>query len=165
MAVIARLDSIYELLALLIYGSGLRVMEAVRLRIQDVDFENGCIIGRESQGGNWRRILLAVSKVGWFKNQINFVLALHQQDLDQSISANALAKKYPNAGKSPAWQYLCPAKSLSVDPRSRVMRRHHIGEKPVQRHVADKGLNQFPTRATPRFVEIHQAIAHHQAVA
>ncbi|MFT5083429.1 MAG: site-specific recombinase XerD [Lentisphaeria bacterium] len=116
-------------------------MEAVRLRLQDVDFENECIIVREAKGMKWRRTLLPLSVVEALKLQINVVLALHKQDMINGHGSvylpYALNKKYPKAATSPGWQYLFPADQVSKDPRSDAVRRHHVGERQVQRKVRD----------------------------
>lgn len=139
MKVINQLSGVYQLLASLMYGSGLRVMEAVRLRVQDVDFENGCIIVRESKGLKWRRTLLPKSLIEPLTIYKDIALALHKADLADGFGSvylpNALNKKYPNAATETAWQYMFPSKSRSQDPRSGIMRRHHIGEQIVQRNV------------------------------
>lgn len=139
MNVINRLHGIPKLCASLMYGSGLRVMEAVRLRVQDVDFENGYIVVRESKGLKWRQTLLPNSIVEPLKTQLQKVKAIHQQDLVDGFGSvylpNALAKKYKNAPTEMGWQYIFPASKLSKDPRSGIYRRHHIGEQSVQRAV------------------------------
>lgn len=139
MAVLSKLDGIHKLVASLMYGSGLRVMEATRLRVQDVDFSEQCLFVRETKGDKARRSLLPGSLVDGLRNQIEYALALHRQDLEDGFGEvylpNALSKKYPNAARSPHWQYVFPAQRLSVDPRSGIRRRHHIGEQQVRRHV------------------------------
>ncbi len=136
---IDELSGRYRIMALLMYGSGLRVMETVRLRVQDVDFANNYIVVRESKGLKWRRTLLPTTLVKPLQKQIGFVLALHERDIADGYGEvylpNALAKKYPRAASSPEWQYLFPADNLAVDPRSDVVRRHHIGERQAQRIV------------------------------
>lgn len=138
-SVINQLSGKYRLITSLMYGSGLRVMESVRLRVQDVDFSNGCLIIREAKGNYWRRTLLPSSLIDDLRKQANFVFAQHQQDLADGFGSVylpfALDKKYPNASTSPEWQYLFPATHRSVDPRSDIKRRHHIGEQSVQRKV------------------------------
>jgi integron integrase len=139
MTVISKLDGVYKLAVSLMYGSGLRVMEAMRLRIQDVDFANNCIVVRESKGMKWRRTLLPQTLIPALKTQIERVLALHKQDLADGFGSVylpfALERKYPKAATAPGWQYLFPAQGLSVDPRSQIKRRHHLGEQQMQRHV------------------------------
>lgn len=130
----------HKLVASLMYGSGLRVMEAVRLRVQDVDFEQNGIFVREAKGEKWRRTLLPKSLIAPLKAQIDYALAIHRKDLAEGFGEvylpYALAKKYPNAPRSPTWQYVFPAINRAEDPRSGVERRHHIGEQQVRRSVA-----------------------------
>lgn len=137
--VIGELDGIYELIGKLMYGSGLRIMEAVRLRIQDIDFSNECIIVRESKGNKWRRTLLPKSTIAALKVQISFAIALHDKDLAEGYGhvylPHAYAKKDKNAAISRAWQYIFPSQNRAKDPRSDMWRRHHIGERQVQRQV------------------------------
>lgn len=137
--VIEKLEGVSALIVKLLYGSGLRIMEAVRLRVQDIDFANNCIVVRESKGMKWRRTLLPKSVIPALKTQIDFALVLHQKDIDEGFGEvylpNAYAKKNKSAAKSPAWQYLFPAAQRALDPRSDVWRRHHIGERHVQRQV------------------------------
>lgn len=139
-AVIDNLHGHHRLLVSLMYGSGLRVMEAVRLRVQDVDFGHKCIFVREAKGEKWRRTLLPNSLVAPLQAQIELALSIHKRDLVEGFGAvylpHALAKKYPKAATSPGWQYIFPAQDRSLDPRSQVMRRHHLGEQQVRRAVA-----------------------------
>ncbi len=129
------------LLASLMYGAGLRVMEAVRLRVQDVDFSNACLIVREAKGEKWRQTILPKTLVEPLRKQIAYALALHQKDLEEGFGKvylpYALDRKYPKAEQAPAWQYVFPARRRAIDPRSDVERRHHIGERVVQRAVAE----------------------------
>lgn len=138
-SVINGLNGTHKLAASLMYGAGLRVMETVRLRVQDIDFSNNCLVVRESKGQKWRRTLLPSSLTKNLEQQIAFALALHSKDLEDGYGEvylpSALERKYPNAPIQPAWQYLFPARSLSIDPRSDVTRRHHTGEQQVQRAV------------------------------
>ena len=137
--VIRQLHGVYKLMALTMYGSGLRISEAARLRVQGVDFENSCIVVRESKGLKWRRTLLPKTLAILFEQQVKSALSIHQQDLADGFGSVylpfALASKYPNAEKEPCWQYVFPAGRRSRDPRSNVFRRHHIGEQAVQRKV------------------------------
>lgn len=139
--VIAQLTGIYELIAKLMYGSGLRIMEAVRLRVQDIDFSNECIVVRESKGNKWRRTLLPKSTIEALRIQIDFALALHNKDLAEGYGhvylPHAYAKKDKSADTSPAWQYIFPSQNRANDPRSEMWRRHHIGERQVQRQVRE----------------------------
>lgn len=139
MRVISHLQGVHQVLVMLMYGSGLRVMEAVRLRVQDVDFANECLMIRESKGLKWRRTLLPKSLVKPLTIYRDIALARHKADLADGYGSvylpNALNVKYPNASKEPAWQYMFPANHLAKDPRSGILRRHHMGEQSVQRVV------------------------------
>lgn len=139
-AILEKMNGTHKLIVSLMYGSGLRVMEAVRLRVQDVDFGLGCIIVREAKGEKWRRTLLPRSLIESLRAQIDLALALHARDLAEGYGEvylpYALAKKWPKAPKSPAWQYVFPAPNRAIDPRSGVVRRHHVGEQQVRRAVA-----------------------------
>jgi integron integrase len=140
MRVLSLMKNDHKLIASLMYGAGLRVMEAVRLRIQDVDFSQSCLFIREAKGDKSRRTLLPRSLTDALKVQVDFALALHQKDRQAGFGEvylpYALAKKYPNAASSAAWQYVFPAPNLSLDPREQVIRRHHVGEQQVRRSVA-----------------------------
>tara|TARA_R100000322_G_scaffold35296_1_gene22638 strand:- start:13 stop:843 length:831 start_codon:yes stop_codon:yes gene_type:complete len=139
MSVLSHLEGSHRLAASLMYGSGLRVMEAVRLRVQDVDFGESCLFIREAKGDKWRRTLLPRSLVDGLHAQIECALAVHQQDLLEGYGEvylpDGLARKYPRATRSPAWQYVFPAPSRAIDPRAQIIRRHHIGEQQVRRCV------------------------------
>ncbi len=140
MSVINVLTGVSRVAASLMYGAGLRVTEVVRLRVQDIDFGNGCIIVRDGKGMKWRRVLLPQSICKALKSQIDFVIAQHQLDIEQGFGEvympGALSKKYPNAAMNPAWQYLFPSGKLSTDPRDNKKRRHHIGSQQIQRKVS-----------------------------
>jgi integron integrase len=136
---LARLDGREWLMASLLYGTGMRLMECVRLRVKDVDFARNEIIVRDGKGGKDRRTVLPASLCPSIERQLAVVRELHRTD---SASAwvgvylpHALARKYPNAARSLAWQYLFPATQQSVDPRGGAIRRHHIDEKVLQRAV------------------------------
>lgn len=138
-AVIAHLRGENRLIASLLYGSGLRIMEAVRLRVKDVDFGRKEITVRDGKGEQDRLTMMPQSLAAALEAQIEAVRQLHQHDLKGGFGEvylpYALAKKYPNAAKDLLWQYLFPADKLSVDPRSGKTRRHHASEQNVQRAV------------------------------
>ncbi len=138
-AVLSRLDGTMWLIASLLYGSGLRIMEALRLRVKDVDLARREILVREGKGFKDRVTMLPASLIEPLKSHLIKVQALHQEDLatghGEIFMPMALDRKYPSAGKDWAWQYIFPSVKLSVDPRSRVVRRHHADEKTVQRAV------------------------------
>ena len=129
----------YQLMANLLYGSGLRLMECVRLRIFDVDFSYHQIIVRDGKGNKDRVVPLPQRLTQSLREQIQFVAQLHQDDLKNGYGEvylpHALARKYPNAAKETGWQYVFPSSRLSVDPRSNKTRRHHIHENALQRNI------------------------------
>ena len=127
------------LMASLLYGSGLRLMECVRLRVKDVDLARGEIVVRHGKGGKDRRTMLPAAAAAMLQQQIEEARRVHARDLAAGFGAvwlpDALARKYPNAAREWAWQYVFPARSRSVDPRAQVERRHHVDEKMLQRAV------------------------------
>lgn len=136
---LARLEGRNWLMANLLYGSGMRLMECVRLRIKDVDFEYRQITVRDGKGGRDRVTLLPDTLLEPLRIQIEKALALHASDLAAGYGEvylpHALSRKYPKAGSEPGWQYIFPASTISEDPRSGKRRRHHIDEKILQRAV------------------------------
>ena len=138
---LAQLDGTYRLMASLLYGSGLRLMEAVRLRIKDVDFDYRQIVVRDAKGGKDRVTPLPASITEALKAQIDRVAVQHRSDVTAGYGCvylpTALARKYPNAQTELAWQYVFPSSRLSKDPRSGITRRHHLSEKGLQQAVKD----------------------------
>jgi len=135
--VLLQLDGTLGLMAGLLYGSGLRLMECVRLRVKDVDFSRHEIVVREGKGNKDRVTMLPMSLVDPLKLHLDKVKALHARDVDEGSGEvylpNALARKYPKAGREWGWQYVFPSRVLSTDPRSGIVRRHHADEKALQR--------------------------------
>ena len=138
-AVLSRMDGTMWLIASLLYGSGMRIMEVLRLRVKDVDFERREILVREGKGFKDRVTMLPISLVEPLKSHLSKVQAMHKEDLNaghgEVFMPMALDRKYPSAGRDWGWQYCFPSVKLSVDPRSKVIRRHHADEKTVQRAV------------------------------
>ncbi|AWN16731.1 integron integrase [Salinisphaera sp. LB1] len=136
---LAQLDGTYRLMASLLYGSGLRLMEAVRLRVKDVDFEYRQIVVRDAKGAKDRVTPLPASVTDALTAQINRVATQHRADLAAGYGSvylpTALAEKYPNAQTELGWQYVFPSSRLSTDPRSGKTRRHHLSEKGLQHAV------------------------------
>ncbi len=128
------------LMASLLYGSGLRLMECLRLRIKDVDFARNEITVRSGKGNKDRKTVLPGSLREALLRQVDEARVLHGRDVDAGFGAvslpNALARKYPNAPVELAWQFLFPAARRGVDPRDGKEKRHHIDEKVLQRAVA-----------------------------
>ena len=133
------MKNIHALMAKLLYGCGLRLMECIRLRVKDVDFGQGKIFIRNAKGGKDRIVILPESLRGELEKQIDYVIELHNEDLKKGAGEvyipDALSRKYTNASKERGWQYVFPAKKLSEDPRSGKMMRHHIMESTLQKAV------------------------------
>ncbi|MBU2591135.1 MAG: integron integrase [Nitrospinota bacterium] len=129
----------HALMARLLYGGGLRLMECVRLRVKDVDFGQGKIFIRDAKGNKDRMVILPESIHASLKKQIDSVVELHAEDVKEGFGdvyiAISLSRKYLNASKEIAWQYVFPAKRRSVDPRSGKVRRHHVMESGLQKAV------------------------------
>jgi len=134
--VLAQLDGIHHLMASLLYGSGLRLMECLRLRVKDLDFQRREILVRHGKGGKDRVTMLPDSLIPALQTQLERAQITHKQDLAEGFGRvylpNALARKYPNADQEWGWQYVFPASKRSIDPRSGVERRHHLHETVLQ---------------------------------
>ena len=149
-AALDRTEGTPGLMLRLIYGTGVRVMECLRLRVKDVDFARREIVVREGKGFKDRVTMLPESLVAPLREHLVRVRALHERDLREGggevYLPYALARKYPAAGREWAWQYVFPSARLSVDPRSGAVRRHHADEKSVQRAlrqaVRDAGIHK-----------------------
>jgi integron integrase len=137
--VINALSGVHQLMAKLLYGSGLRLMECARLRVKDMDIDRLQILVREAKGNKDRVTMLPENVVPSLKDHLLYVRQLFENDLKEGYGCvylpHALERKYPKANRQWGWQYVFPAKSLSVDPRSRVKRRHHIHENSLQKAV------------------------------
>lgn len=136
---LARMEGRYWLMAALLYGTGMRLMECVRLRVKDVDFARNEIVVREGKGGKDRRTILPQSLRAALLAQVEEARRTHARDLGAGYGEvwlpHALARKYPGAAREIGWQYLFPAPRRSVDPRGGAVRRHHVDEKGLQRAV------------------------------
>lgn len=137
--VIYLIEGINLIVVKLLYGSGLRISEALKLRVQDVDFGYKQITVRDGKGKKDRVTPLAQEVVSFLKNHLKVVKALHELDLENGLGSvylpYALAKKYPNAEREFGWQYVFPSKRLSIDPRSGIERRHHIDQSVVNKAI------------------------------
>jgi integron integrase len=138
-AVMVHLDGLYWLMAQLLYGAGLRLMECVRLRVKDIDFDYHQILVRDGKGAKDRVTMLPYIAEEPLRQQIQKTRLLHEKDLAEGFGEvylpYALERKYPNASKELRWQYVFPARNRSVDPRSGKTMRHHLDEKLLQRAV------------------------------
>lgn len=137
-------DATFATMIRLMYGTGMRLMECVRLRVMEVDFSYAQITVRDGKGGKDRIVPLPQKCRAELEVHIQKTLALHQEDLSQGFGEvflpDALARKYPNAPREPGWQYVFPSGKLSADPRSKVIRRHHLHESSVQKAVRRAAL-------------------------
>jgi integron integrase len=129
------------LIANLLYGAGLRLHEALRLRVKDLDFGFRQIIVRDGKGANDRFTVLPTSIVELLQKQLQETQKIHEQDLRRGFGQVylpfALERKYPNAGKEWAWQYVFPSKSMSVNPRTGESGRHHLSPSTLQKAFRD----------------------------
>lgn len=156
--VLSRLKGTHWLVAGLLYGSGLRIMEALRLRVKDLEFTRGEILVREGKGFKDRVTMLPTMLVEPLKAHLKQVKVLHDQDVAEGFGEvylpYALDRKYPNAAREWGWQYVFPSKNRSVDPRSGVVRRHHVQDQAIQRAirqaVRDAGIVKPATPHTLR---------------
>jgi len=142
---LTQINSSYALPCKLMYGSGLRLMEVVRLRVQDIDFDYLSIQVWNGKGGKHRRVTLAKELVNSLKQQINTAKLYYDQDINNQVYSGvylpySLSKKYPNANKQFNWHYLFPSIRLSTDPESNVVRRHHINESNLQKAVKQASM-------------------------
>jgi integron integrase len=132
-------DPLSNLIVQLLYGTGMRLLEGLRLRVKDVEFSRREIVIRDGKGAKDRVTMLPASLADRLQSHLTVVKAQHVADLDLGRGEvwlpHALAMKYPNAPKEWAWQYVFPAASFSTDPRSGAVRRHHVDDKRVQRAV------------------------------
>ena len=136
-AVLANTKGVNGLIISMLYGTGMRLMEALRLRVKDVEFDSNIILVRDGKGGKDRVVPLPSILAQPLREQIEARRNMHSIDLARGMVdvelPHALRKKYPNAPKEWAWQYVFAAADYSADPRTGVIRRHHIHEKTIQR--------------------------------
>jgi integron integrase len=145
--IINQMSGVHQLLIVLLYGSGLRLREALQLRIKDLDFSQRQIIVRDAKGGDSRVTMLPERAIHPLKQHLDVIRKLHQNDLNQGYGATqlpfALAKKHPNAMRDWSWQFTFPASSRCKDPRTNAIVRFHLHESGLQ-----KALKQA-VRQTP----------------
>lgn len=136
---LGKMDGVTGLAAMLLYGTGMRLMECIRMRVKDVDFDRGQIIIREGKGAKDRATMLPESLVLELKGHLEKVRDIHDSDLEKGFGEvylpGALDKKYPKAPKEWGWQYVFPSTKISKDPRSGKERRHHMDESSLQKAV------------------------------
>ncbi len=139
--VLANLDGQHRLIALLLYGAGLRLIECLRLRVKDLDWELNQIVVREGKGDKDRRTMLPKLCRNTLAEHLGAVKQLHDRDLAAGLGEvylpHAFARKSPQAARSWEWQYVFPSVRLSQDPRTGVTRRHHLHESCLNRVLAE----------------------------
>jgi len=139
LAQVEKLGGLYHLMAAVLYGTGMRLMECVRLRVQDVDFDLGQIMVRGGKGQKDRVVPLPDSLRPLLEKHLAQVKRLHEEDLAKGagevLLPDAMAKKYPNAGKEWGWQFVFPSGRFSADPRTGEVRRHHLHENGLQKAI------------------------------
>jgi len=140
MKMLGNMKGVHNLLAQLMYGGGLRVMEVLRIRVQDIDFENGYLLIRDGKGGKDRTALLAQTVEPFLQAHLDETRKQFDKDRENDVPGvflpNALARKYPNAALTWGWQYVFPSKSLSKDPRSGIIRRHHLDDSTLRKAIS-----------------------------
>lgn len=139
LALLNEMNGVTWLAAALLYGAGLRLMECLRLRVKDVDFARREITVRQGKGGKDRRTMLPAMAIQALQDQLGEARRTHGRDLAAGVGEvwlpDALARKFPNAGREWAWQYVFPASRRSTDPRSGQIRRHHLDASVLQQAV------------------------------
>ncbi|WP_171829073.1 integron integrase [Kinneretia aquatilis] len=137
LAVLDHLEGTHRLLAQLLYGTGMRITEALQLRVKDLDFDHGAVIVREGKGGKDRVVMLPQSLAQGLRWQLNAARSMWMQDQEAGrggvFMPDALERKYPRAGASWVWFWVFPQADHSTDPQSGVVRRHHLYDQTFQR--------------------------------
>lgn len=157
-AVLYNLPGTYQLMGRLMYGTGMRLMECIRLRIKDIDFERGKLYIHMAKGGKDRATLLPLSVKEELAYHVSRVKRLHEEDLNEGFGEvyipEALLRKYPGASRELGWQYVFPSKKRARDPVTGAIRRHHVLEsglqKAVKRAVRNAGITKRATSHTFR---------------
>ena len=148
--VLTLIDGTVGLIVKLLYAGGLRISEAVRLRVQDIDFEFKQITVRDGKGKKDRVTPLANNLVALLQAHLEKIKVIHRKDLKEGFGSvylpYALSKKYPNADKNFNWQYVFPSRRIATDPRTNIKRRHHVDQsvinKAIKRVVGQCGIHK-----------------------
>ncbi len=138
-ALLARMDGVQQLMASLLYGTGMRLMECLRLRVQDVDYNYHQLVMRDAKGQKDRVVPFPRRLEQPLREQLEYARRFHEADLAMGLGEvflpGALSRKWPNAAKEWGWQYVFPSGNLSVDPRNGKSRRHHMHENGLQKAI------------------------------
>ena len=149
------MTGIHQLVVKLLYGSGLRIIECLRLRVHDIDFAMKSLTVRSGKGDKDRITTFLPSLQVPLEKHLERVRIVHEADLANGYGEvylpHALAKKYTNAARQWQWQYVFPAKSLSIDPRTGIARRHHLDPSPINKAIA----NAVRTAGVQKLVSAH----------
>jgi len=163
-ALLAQLAGAHRLMASLLYGAGLRLMECLRLRVKDVDFAYRQVLVRDGKGGKDRVTMLPETAVQRLHEQLGEAKRLHEIDLREGFGEArlpyALARKYPRAGYEWGWQYVFPSGRRSVDPEDGVIRRHHLDESVLSRALKEASRDAAITKPVSAHVLRHSFATH-----
>lgn len=162
--VLSQLQGIHQLMAELMYGSGLRLMECVRLRVQDLDFSYKQITVRNGKGNKDRVVPFPAQCMKSLEPHLQKVQQIHNEDIQDGYGdvflPDALARKYPGASRDWRWQYVFPSAKLSTDPRSKVTRRHHVHESTLQKAITQAGKKAQITKRITSHIFRHSFATH-----
>jgi integron integrase len=163
-ALLGPLDGVHWMMVSLLYGSGLRLLECLRLRVKDMDFSSHQILIREGKGHKDRRTMLPAAVKEPLANHLDRVRQWYQHDLAAGFGRvyvpEVLQRKYPHASRKWGWQWVFPASYLSLDPRSGEHRRHHLHESVRQRAIKQAARTIGLAKAANRYMLRHSFAAH-----
>lgn len=163
-AVLDLLPGVHRLIGSLLYGSGLRLSECIRLRVKDIEFDYRQVLVRQAKGAKDRVTVLPDTLVDPLQSHMRGVAALHRADLSAGSGdvqlPHALARKYPNAGKAWPWQFVFPSSRRSSDPIDGVIRRHHVHPSSFQRAIRGAVLRSGVVKAASAHTLRHSFATH-----